>query len=244
MTMIRNLPAQLAGGARLQMLEPSWSAGYATTGAPDISPDVAGGAASHGYLLRARKHLQANPNSPLAQARLAQAAHAAGEREEAVEAARGALELALESKHISAAHAALVVLQAHGLGGELARLLDDPRTVHLPVSLRLRAAVAAGEHAAALSILADPRSVSENSADALSLLTWLHLQRGEYREAIGAGRRAQAAGAAGVALFANLGYAHAALGELPKAIKLTRQALAGKPRRRSRAWSVFATASK
>jgi tetratricopeptide (TPR) repeat protein len=233
MTMIRNLPAQLAGGARLQMLEPSWSGGYAPTEAPNISRDLAGDEAPHGYLLRARKALQANPSSPLAQARLAQAAQAAGEREEAVDAARGALELALEGKHIPAAHAALVVLQAHGLGGELARLLDDPRVVHLPASLRLRAAVAAGEHAAALSILADPRSVSENSADALSLLTWLHLQRGEYREAVGAGRRAQAAGAAGVALFANLGYAHAALGELPKAIKLTRQAVALAPAHRA-----------
>lgn len=233
MTMIRNLPAQLAGGARLQMLEPSWSGGHAPTEAPDVSPDVTGSEAPHGYLLRARKALQANPNSPLAQARLAQAAQAAGYREEAVDAARGALELGLEGKHIPAAHAAMIVLQAYGLGSELARLLDDPRAAHLPVSLRLRAAVAAGEHAAALSILDDPRSMSENSADALSLLTWLHLQRGDFRQAVAAGRRAQAAGAAGVALYANLGYAHAALGELHKAIKLTRQAVALAPAHRA-----------
>jgi len=228
-TMILNLPPQLAGGARLQILEPSWSSPHTLSGTPDASLDVPGGGTPHGYLLRARRALDANSHSPLAYARLAQAAQAAGESEEAVKAARRALELALEDQHVPAAHAGIIVLEAHGLGSELARLMDDPRAGHLPVNLRLRAAIAAGEHAAALSILADPRSMSASSADALSLLTWLHLQRGEYRQAVAAGRRAQAAGAAGVALYVNLGYAHAALGDLPKAIKLTRQAVALAP---------------
>jgi tetratricopeptide (TPR) repeat protein len=233
MTMILNLPTQLAGGARLQMLQPSWSSPHTLSGASDASLDVPKGETPHGYLLRARQALDANPHNPLAQARLAQAAQAAGESEEAVEAARRALELALEDQHIPAAHAGIIVLEAHGLGSELARLLDDPRAGHLPVNLRLRAAVAAGEHAAALSIISDPGGMGTNSADALSLLTWLYLQRGDYRQAIAAGRRAQAAGAAGVALYTNLGYAHAALGDLPKAIKLTRQAVALAPSHRA-----------
>jgi Flp pilus assembly protein TadD len=101
-------------------------------------------------------------------------------------------------------------------------MLDDPRGAGLPVYLRLRAAAAAGDHAAAVGLLEDPTVVP--SPDALSFLVWVHLQRAEFRQAISVGRRAQVAGATGFALYANLGYAHAALGQVKKAIKLTRQA--------------------
>jgi tetratricopeptide (TPR) repeat protein len=229
MTMILNLPPQLAGGARLQTLDPSWSPPHIPSqSAPDTpEPEI-----THGFLVRAVDAVNGNPYSALAYARLAQAAQAANEMAQALQAAERALELALDERHVPAAHAAIAVLEAYGKDRDLARLLDDPRATVLPVNLRLRAALAAGEQAAALSILTDPASEGDGSADTLSLLTWLHLQRGEYREAVATGRRAQSAGAAGVALYTNLGYAHAALGDLPKAIKLARQAVALAPRHR------------
>ena len=58
------------------------------------------------------------------------------------------------------------------------------------------------------------------------------MEQSEFSQAITTGRRAQALGGAGVVLYANLGYAHAALGQLAKAIKLTRQALALAPQHR------------
>jgi tetratricopeptide (TPR) repeat protein len=222
MTMIGTLHPQLAGAAGLKIFQPNW------TPAP-LHQERPAEEQLPGYLLRARAAVTAHPHNSLAYARLAQAAQASDELEEALRAARRAIELGLDAGDPSSVHAALAVLEAHGQGAELAGLLDDQRSIRLPLNLRLRAAIAAGEYAAAIGILSDAQAAGDISPDALSLLTWLYLQRGEYSRAVAAGRRAQSAGATGVALYANLGYAHAALGQLPKAIKLTRQAQALAP---------------
>jgi Flp pilus assembly protein TadD len=219
--MIGNLPPQLAGAAGLKIFQPTWMPAALDQEDPVEQPP--------GYLLRARAAATAHPYNPVAHARLAQAAQAGGQVEEAIQAARRALDLGLDERDPSSVHAAVVVLEAHESGSELAPLLDDQRNGWLPMNLRLRAAIAAGEHAAAISILSDPQAADQVSPDALSLLTWVHLQRGEFQQAVAAGRRAQAAGATGVTLYANLGYAHAALGQLSKAIKWTRQAQALAP---------------
>lgn len=222
MTMIGNLPPQLAGAAGLKIIRPNWTP---TVWAQERAPEEQ----LPGYLVRARAAVTAHPHNALAHARLAQAAQAGDQIEEAVEAARRAMDLALDGEEPASVHAAMAVLEAQGHGAELASLLDERRSARLPMSLRLRAAIAAGEHTAAISILSDPDAAGQVSADALALLAWVHLERGEYAQAVAAGRHAQAAGASGIALYANLGYAHAALGQLRKAIKLTRQAQALAP---------------
>lgn len=225
MTMILQLPTQLAGATALKPLEPSWTLApvQQTSTAEDILP---------GFLLRARDAVVSHPHNAIAYARLAQAAQANNRAQEAVDAARRGLDLGLDQQQPAVVYAAMLVLIAYAHHAELARLLDDRRCGFLPLSLRLRAAVAAGEHTAALSILSDPQSAGEISPDSSSVLTWVHLEREEFPQAIAAGRRAQASGTAGVALYSNLGYAHAALGQLAKAIKLTRQAAALAPQHR------------
>jgi Flp pilus assembly protein TadD len=222
MTLIGNLQPHLAGAADLKTFQPTWM---------PVAHDWVGGVEEQlpGYLLRARAAVKAHPHVALAHARLAQAAQADGRGEEAIKAARRALELALGESDQASVYAAMAVLETEGRGSELAPLLDDRRSERLSVNIRLRAAIAAGDHAAAISVLSDPQSVGRVSPDALSLLTWVYLQRREFPQAVAAGRRAQAAGATGTTLYANLGYAHAALGQLAKAIKLTRQAHALAP---------------
>jgi tetratricopeptide (TPR) repeat protein len=225
MAMIHELPDQLAGAAALKLLEPSWVPVQMPQEIPaEEGPPV--------YLLRAREAVAAYPHNALAYARLAQAAQAGNEMEEAIEAARRGLDLGLDQRQPAAVHATLLVLAASGHGADLVRLLDDRRCEFLPLGLRLRAAVLAKEHRAALSILSDQPGAGECTADGLSLLTWVHLERGEFEQAITVGRRAQARGAVGAVLYSNLGYAHAALGHLEKAIKLTRQAAALAPEHR------------
>jgi tetratricopeptide (TPR) repeat protein len=222
MTMIGNLQQQLAGAAGLKIFQPNWTPVPRDQERP-VEEQLPG------YLLRARAAVKAHPHNPLAHARLAQAAQASEQHDEALDAARRAIELGLDAGEHSVVHAAISVLEADGHGRELAPLLDDRRSAQLPTNLRLRAAIAAGEHAAAISLESDPQAASRISPDALALLAWVHLERREFREAVSAARRAQSAGASGVALYANLGYAHAALGQLSKAIKLTRQAQALAP---------------
>ncbi len=222
MTTMLPAPPRLAGAGAAEALSPSLPA----TAAPQ---PLDGEPVSPGYLLQARKALAANPHLALAHARLAQAAQAAGFADEALEAARSALQLGLDQGTGAAVHAALVVLAAFGQDAELAKLIDDRRTASLPVSLRLYAAVAAGQHTAAIGLLNDPLTAPGRSPTALALRAWLHIERDEYERSISAGRRAQMLGVRDVSLYANLGYAHAALGHLDKAIKLTRQAAAVAP---------------
>ncbi|HEY2436467.1 MAG TPA: hypothetical protein VGH93_04750, partial [Solirubrobacteraceae bacterium] len=233
MTMILNLPPQLAGGARLQTLDPSWNPPPPPPTTPETTFAPPEGPSCNSSLRHARDAARQHPENALAHARLAQAAQAAREIEEATAAARRALALALDTANVPAVHAAITVLEATGQGDDLTALLDDPRAERLPQTLRARAAVAAGELSPALELLTDPSNTASDSPQTLSLLTWIHIKRGEYRRALSTGRHARRAGASGLALYTNLGYAHAALGNLPGAIKLTRQAYALAPTHRA-----------
>lgn len=225
MTMILQLRSQLAGAAVPEVLEPSWT--------PLPMGDVlVAEQPVPGYLARARDAVASHPHNALAYARLAQAAQANLLEGEALDAATHALDLALDQGQSPAAHAAISVLATQGRRVELGRLLDDPRSTRLPVGIRSYAAVAAGQTVAAHTLLSDPHTAADTRAEALSVLAWVQVERGEFAQAIATGRRAQALGGAGVVLYANLGYAHAALGHLAKAIKLTGQALALAPRHR------------
>lgn len=223
-TMLASSPP-LAGARHAEALSPS----RPVVAVPEAILD---GPPTPGYLLRGRRAAAAHSHSALAQARLAQAAQAAGLREEALEAARDALELGLDQGAHGAAYAAMVVLAAGGREAELAKLLDDRRGANLPVSLRLYAAIAAEQHGAAIGLFSDASSHGERSPSVLAMLVWLHVARGENDRAIAVGRRAQALGVDDFSLYANLGYAHAALGNLEKAVKLTRQAAALAPMHR------------
>ncbi len=225
MTMIGNLPPQLAGAAGLMSFSPSWkpSPSAETEQQDDRAP---------GYLATARAAAIEKPQNAIAQARLAQSAQAAGQKEEAITAANEALSLGLDTSNAPVVHAAIALLEAESQTLELARLLDDPRSSRLPTNLRLRAAIAASDYAGAISILSDPGAANEMSADAWAMLTWLYIQQHEFAKAIAAGRHARADGASGPILLANLGYAHAAIGQLKKGIRLTRQAHALAPKHR------------
>ena len=172
-----------------------------------------------GSLVRARAAAERDDRNALAWARLAQAAQGAGADDEALAAAEQALALAIETPALSAAHAAVMVLASSGGEDALRRFLRDPRSAELPTDIRLRAALECGE-------LELARELAEHgsSGDVLSVLTWLYVTRGEYARAIRAGRSTQERGAAGPGLLTNMAFAHASLGNLANAIKLTRQA--------------------
>ncbi len=157
MTMILQLRSQLAGAAMPEVLEPSWTP--LPMGEMPVVEQVV-----PGYLAQARDAVASHPHNPLAHARLAQAAQANLQEEEAVEAAGRALDLGLDQSESPAVHAAILVLATQDRRAELARLLDDPRSACLAVGIRLYAAVAAGQRAAALSLLSDPRTAAAPSA--------------------------------------------------------------------------------
>jgi tetratricopeptide (TPR) repeat protein len=224
MTLTLDLPDQLAAPFELQPLLPSsWP-----PGATAVDPIAVPRESPPRGVDRARRASQEHPNNPIAWARLAQSAQAAGYRDEAIQAAETALALGIDATSAPAVHAAVVVLGAAGECGPMRQLLTDPRASELPIDVRLRAALDADELDAALSLVEHAAS-----PDAHAVRAWIHLERGEFADAIRASRAAQAAGALGPALLTNMGYAHAALGNLRRAIKITRQAAALAPRDRN-----------
>jgi tetratricopeptide (TPR) repeat protein len=208
-----------------ELVGPSWSMNVIPTFATHAAlsgDDVAGGAP--GFLLQARSAVDKYPDSPIAAARLAQAAQAAGAADEALAHARRAIELGLDAKESGVVHAAMTLLAASGRGSDALAVVDDPRADAIPIGVRVRAAAAAGEYDAA-ERLPDV----DSSPDALAVIAWIRTEQGDYQGAIRAGRLAERGGASGVTLFANLGYAHAAAGNLKKAIRFARQAHALSP---------------
>jgi tetratricopeptide (TPR) repeat protein len=222
MTSTLNLPEQLAtpGGSRIA--QPSaflvWEDNPAST-------SLGAGTSDRSFLARAEADASVHPASALALARLAQAAEAAGEYERGSEAAITALELGLEQSVGPAVYAALMVLRSARTAPAIARgVWTDPRCEQLPLNVRVRTAIQAEAFDGAIKLLQG----SDSGAD-LAVEAWLHLQMREYSNAIAAARAAQRHGAGGPALFVNLGYAHAALGNLGKAISTTRRAVALAP---------------
>lgn len=222
MTLTLNLPEHLAAPLDVQPVTPGpWTGPALSVDMPD---DREGGAPS--FLVSARRTTDEYPDNALAWARRAQAEQAAGDIQEAVTAAERAFHLALAQQLTSALQAALVILVADDHTEPLRILLDDDRAGWVPTDLRVRAAAELDEFDAALSMAKD------TSVETLQLLAWVHLKRHAFHKAISALRMAQRQGAAGPALLTNLGYAHAALGNIDKAIRITRQAAALSPRDR------------
>jgi tetratricopeptide (TPR) repeat protein len=205
-------PEELAGPTWSLNIVPSFSAHVLEYEEP--TP-----AAAPGFLSQARAAVEKHPDSPAALARLAQAAQAAGAIDEAVEHARRAIDRGLDETAFGAVHAAMTLLAASGQSRDAIALVDDRRAESVPVGIRVRAAAAAGEFDAAQHL-----PCVDTSPDALSVITWIRTEQGDFQGAIRAGRQAERGGAAGVTLYANLGFAHAAVGNLQKAVRLARQA--------------------
>jgi Flp pilus assembly protein TadD len=224
MTLTLNLPDHLAAPREAQPVDPSdWGA---STDRLELPPAGAGGTPS--FLLHARTAADEHHESAIAWARRAQAAQAASEPEEAIESARRALTLGIAQGAASAVHAAVIVLAAHDEHSSLRALLDDPRALELPALIRARAAFESGDADAALDVLGE-----RAEPGALALRAWLSLERNDFQAAISYIRHAQKQGAGGPAMLVNLGYAHAALGNVRKAIRVTRQAAALAPHDRA-----------
>jgi tetratricopeptide (TPR) repeat protein len=220
MTLTLNLPDHLAAPREAQTAPPSeWGAAPP----PHLSP-AAGVGGTPSFLLHARTAADAHPESAIAWARLAQAAQAAGQHDEAIGSAQRALALGIAQGAAPAVHAAVIVLGTYDDCESLQTLLEDPRALELPAAIRVRAALEVGATEAAVDLLGD-----RDEPSALAVRAWLALERGDFQTTVSNLRRARRLGATGPALLINLGYAHAALGELDKAISVTRQAAAMAP---------------
>ena len=207
-------PEELVGPTWSANLIPSFSdAQHLAANGQSDAPRVPG------FLTQARVAVELRPDNPLALARLAQAAQAAGYTTDAVEYARKAMDAGLDASQPGAVHAAMTILAACGQARDAAMLIDDPRASRVPVAVRVRAAAAAGEFDAAQRLPG-----IEGSPDALQVITWIRTEQGDFRGAIAAGREAERGGAGGVTLYVNLAFAHAALGNHRKAVRLARQA--------------------
>lgn len=214
MTLSLNVADQFAAPFDVQPVEPPVSV--------PISPRINdGGSAGEppSFLLRARGVADRNPNSAIAWAQRAQAAQAAGEGDEAVEAASRAIDLGVAQASAPATYAGIVVLSAYDRASVLRTVLDDPRSAELPPLVPLRAATELRDLETALRLVS-----GQTNAESLVTRAWLELQRHDYQAAVAASREARRLGAVGPALLTNLGFAHAALGNIDKAIAATRQA--------------------
>lgn len=176
------------------------------------------------YLLTAREHAEEFDDSPVALARLAQAEESASNTAAALDAAERALKLSLSNHDDPAAFAAGQLLLGNGGAAIVRALLSKVRPGSPLAELAAKGAIACGCHDDAERVLA-----GSDSLEALMLLGWLALERGKPRKAIQLLRTAlrEYGGTPGV--FTNLGYAHAQLGELARAIRETREALALAP---------------
>jgi tetratricopeptide (TPR) repeat protein len=170
-------------------------------------------------MLRAQALADAHPGSPVALARLAQAAQSVGDEGRACAAARSALAAAGKAPTGSAqyaAHAAALVLAAHDAPDAAEALAHD----RLPGASVVRASLAvdAGRRADALAGLADATGPL-----ALSMRGWLLLDS-EPSKAVAALRAAAREGLRSADVLVNLGYGLSALGARRKAIRITREA--------------------
>lgn len=170
-------------------------------------------------VLQAQALAEAHPASPVALARLAQAAQSVGLQERAWSAARAAIAAAGPAPTGSArfaVHAAALVLAAGRTDDAAEALtLDD-----LPGAAVVRASLAvdAGDDQAALAALDN-----DHGPLALAMRGWLMLDRDTAR-AVASLRAAAKAGLRSPDVLVNLGYGLARLGASKKAIAVTREA--------------------
>jgi tetratricopeptide (TPR) repeat protein len=180
--------------------------------------------ATASFLITAAADAETHSESPVAWARLAQAAQSAGDTQAAGDAASMALRLGVTYTSAPSVQAATIVLAGLNRIEELQQAIRDPRMSDLPLAVRARAGIAAGDLDYAFDQVADSQAPSD-----LPMRAWLHLERREFHDAVRTIRHAAQEGVTGPALLVNLGYAHAAIGNLHKAIRVTRQAAALAP---------------
>lgn len=187
------------------------------------------------FLRQARALATENDFSAMAHARLAQAAMAAGEQDQAVEMARRALLAAKEetgeggTTDESAVFSAARTLMACGLLEEAEEALLGLELGGPALVLSASLAAQRGELDVAFQRLDDDQSV-----DAWDLRGWIALSECHFDQAIRFYRRAMRKGGPSPALLANMGLAHAAVGAQEQAITETRQALALGPAQKQR----------
>jgi tetratricopeptide (TPR) repeat protein len=170
-------------------------------------------------VMQARALADAHPGSPVALARLAQAAQSVGRQDLACRAARDAIAVAGDSPSGSAAfavRAAGLILAAAGAPDAAEALSRDG----IPGAALVRAGLAAeaGDKATALSLIAN-----ETGALALSMRGWLLLDSDPGR-AVASFRAAAREGLRSPDVLINLGYGLGRLGSISKAVRATREA--------------------
>jgi tetratricopeptide (TPR) repeat protein len=226
MTLTLNLPDHFAAPREARLVAPSFG--------PALShPNIVHEGATPTFVLTAIRTTEDHPEHPLAWARRAQAEQAAGDSESAVTSARAALRLGLDQGVVPAVHAATIVLAACGCLDDLAVLRGDSRVGALPVAVLMQV----GTELEDLEWLEELLH-GQTSAEALETRAWVQLCRWQFAEAIGSLRAAGRQRPLGPAMLTNLGYAHAALGNLGKAISITRQARSLSPHHRGVAFNL------
>jgi hypothetical protein len=140
-----------------------------------------------------------------------------------VEAAARAVELGTREESVSALHAAIVVLAPYN-EREVLEAFAQGEVTGILAAVGARAAVEVRDFDTALRLLEGAEAPAR-----LAVCGWLHLQRYEYHEALTCLRQARQEGFSGPSLLVNLGFARAAMGNLHKPIKATREAVAVAP---------------
>ncbi len=206
----------------------------------DLIPDSIG-EQEPSFLAQARALATEDASSPMAHARLAQAAIAAGEYDQAAKVAREALAQARtttngaesreggEVSDASAVYSAVRTLMACGWLDEAEGALRDLGGSGPSAVMAATLAARRGDFNGAFDLLGD-----DSSTDAWDLRGWIALKERHVDQAIRFYRRAMEHGDPSPALLANMGLAHAALGIQEKAIVETRQALARGPVQKQR----------
>lgn len=176
------------------------------------------------YLVTAREHAARFGDSAVAIARLAQAEESATETVAAVATAEQALKLAMAWGDNTAAFAGAQLLLANGCAVAAYELLRSVEPATPLAEITGKVAVACRRFDDAERLLN-----GSDSLESLTLRGWLALERRRPQEAIRHLRRAVRLHGATPAVLTNIGFAHAQLGELTKAIRETTQALALAP---------------
>ena len=163
----------------------------------------------------ARDLAMRHPTSAVSQARLAQAALLGNEKEEAIDAARKAIELGDDERALVSAAIVLAALD-HAAEAEAA----------LSTAVSAAAAQVYAEIAIARDDFdqAEARLSSTDTPSAAEVRGWLLIRRRKYQDAVRSLRFALAEGPPSPSALINLGYAYGALGDRKKALRTTIEA--------------------
>lgn len=176
--------------------------------------------ANPGALLQALQLAQRFPKSATALSRLSTAALIEGQEDLARTSAKDALRLATEQQDEPSLISAAQVLTVLGESDAAVAAMQQMEASGAAAIAYAQVLAAHGEFDAALAAVG-----RVNNPGAWALRGWIRLEQGEYADAIRDLRRALSTGSPQADVLANLGYAHAALGERDKAHSATLQAL-------------------